>query len=397
MKLFTISLLTTIIFSSCTSPKKSATTQNIPLPSIDSFRTADLAFLTPEKQLAYYQNADRILPTNKIEAGNKKHVLIEAPIDLSNFSFSFKDTVRTINDFINDTKAVGVIVLKNDTILFEKYINIEPTSKWINFSVAKSVTSLLYGAAIQDGYIKSLDQKVTQFIHELKGSVYDSVSLENLLQMSSGVAWNDDPRNRESDLFKVGKLDSINGWPAIVSYLSQLKMAATPGTKFNYNTMETNLAAIALRRAVGKTLSQYLSEKIWKPFGMHSDANWIKSRSLSVELGGCCISATLRDHALLGLFAMNNGVDLDGKQVLEQSWMKRATTSARSNPGYGYYWWLGSTRRYFASGAFGQQIEIDPSQKVVNAIQSHWPTPYSNYYIGYIDAMIEAMMNRVKK
>ena len=143
MKLHTISLLIAVISSTCTSTKKSVTTQNIPLPSIDSFRTAHLAFLTPEKQLAYYQNIDRILPTNKIEAGNKKHSLIEAPIDLTNFSFSFKDAVRTINDFINDTKAVGVIVLKNDTILFEKYINIQPTSKWIDFSVAKSVTSLL--------------------------------------------------------------------------------------------------------------------------------------------------------------------------------------------------------------------------------------------------------------
>lgn len=395
MRLYPLYLLIASIFAACTSAKKSGSTQNISLPSIDSFRTTDLFFLTAEKQLVYYQNADRILPTNKIEAGTNKHSLIEAPIDLSGIYFSFKDTVRTIKDFIHDTKAVGIIVLKNDTILFEKYNNIQPTSKWINFSVAKSVTSLLYGAAIRDGYIKSLDQKVTQFIHELAGSVYDSVSLENLLQMSSGVAWNEDPRDRESDLMKVGRLEGTQGWPSVVSYLSKLKRAATPGTKFNYNTVETHLAALALQRAVGKTLSQYLSEKIWKPFGMHSDGNWVKSRSLGVEHGGCCISATLRDYALLGLFAMNNGIDQNGRQVLDPGWMKRATTSARSNPRYGYYWWLGSSRRYFASGAFGQQIEIDPSKKIVIAIQSHWPTAYNSYYVGYIDAMIEAIMSRL--
>ena len=361
---------------------------------MDSFRTAGLLFLTTEQQLVYYQNAERILPTSKIEAGTKKHVLIEAPADLSALSFSFKDTVRTIKDFIRDTKAVGIIVLKNDTILFEKYTGIQPTSKWINFSVAKSVTSLLYGAAIRDGYIKSLDQKVTQFIPDLAGSVYDSVSLENLLQMASGVAWNDDPRDRESDLLKVGRVEGQEGWPGVVSYLSKLKLAATPGTKYNYNTMETNLAALALQKAIGKSLSQYLSEKIWKPFGMHSDANWVKSRSLGIELGGCCISATLRDYALLGSFAMNNGVDMDGRQVLDPGWMKLTTAATRSNPHYGYYWWIGTSPRYFASGSFGQQIEIDPSKKIVIAVQSHWPTAYNNYYVGYIDAMIEAVMNK---
>jgi CubicO group peptidase (beta-lactamase class C family) len=383
-KLYPICLVITAVFATCTSSKKSGSTQDISLPSMDSFRTADLLFLTADKQLVYYQNADRILPTNKIEAGTKRHVLIEKPMDLSGLSFSFKDTVRTMKDFINDTR-----------VLFEKYNNIQPTSKWINFSVAKSVTSLLYGAAIQDGYIKSLDQKVTQFIPELAGSVYDSVSLENLLQMASGVAWNDDPRDRESDLLKVGRLEATQGWPAIVNYLSKLKLAATPGTKFNYNTTETSLAAVALQRAMGKSLSQYLSEKIWKPFGMHSDANWVKSRSLGIELGGCCISATLRDYALLGSFAMNNGVDLDGKQVLDPGWMKRTTTATRSNPHYGYYWWLGSSRRYFASGSFGQQIEIDPSKKIVIAVQSHWPAAHSNYYVGYLDAMIAAVMNRL--
>jgi len=390
-------LYISLFFAVTLSAQSPGNTKNITLPSKDSFRTIELFFLTPEKQLLYYQNAEKILSTNKIEAGTKKHRLVEAPVDLSGISFRFKDTVRTMKDFIYDTKAVGIIVLKNDTILFEKYNGIEQNSKWINFSVAKSVTSLLYGAAIQDGYIRSLDQKVTQFIHELKGSAYDSVSLRDLLQMSSGIAWNDDVRDRESDLVKVGRLEAAQGWPAIAKYLSQLKPAAAPGTKFNYNTIETNLAALALYRAIGKPLATYLSEKIWKPFGMHADANWVKSRSLGIELGGCCISASLRDYALLGLFALNNGVDLDGRQVVAPGWIKESTTSSRSNPGYGYYWWLSSSRRYFATGAFGQQVEIDPSQRIIVAIQSYWPTAFSDYYVGYIDAMFEAINSKLKK
>ena len=397
-KSYWVCILVSSITLSCSPVKQSAPTSKDNLPSIDSFRTADLLFLSPEKQLSYYQNADRILPTNKIEAGKKKHSLKEAPENLSDFSFSFKDTVRTLNDFMKDTRVVGLIVLKNDTVLYEQYNDgTKRETKWINFSVAKSVTSLLYGVALQDGYIKTLDEKVTQYIPELVGSVYDSVSLHDLLQMSSGVAWNDDPRDRESDLVKVGRMEDEQGWPGVAKYLSQLKRAAPAGTKFNYNTVEVNLAGLILNKAVGKPIAEYLSEKIWKPFGMHADANWVKSRSLKKELGGCCISATLRDYALLGLFAANNGIDLDGKQILHPEWMQKATRSTSSYKGYGYYWWLRPGGIYFASGSFGQQIEIDPSQQMVVAVQSYWPTAFNNYYVGYLDAMIAAMQKRFRK
>lgn len=186
--------------------------QDLRLPSPDSFRTANLFFLPPQKQLLYYQNIEHILPTNKIEAGARKYSLYEAPGDFSNFSFTFKDTVRNLNDFMRDTRVVGLIVIQNDSILLEKYNDgLTAQSKWVNFSVAKSVTSLLYGAAVKDGYITSLDEKVTKYIPDLAGSVYDSVSLRNLLQMSSGVAWNEDPRNPESDLMKMGRMEGQQG------------------------------------------------------------------------------------------------------------------------------------------------------------------------------------------
>jgi CubicO group peptidase (beta-lactamase class C family) len=371
--------------------------QDLRLPSPDSFRTANLFFLPPQKQLLYYQNAERILPTNKIEAGAKKYFLVGSPRDFSEFSFTFLDTARKLSDFIKDTKVVGLIIIKNDTVLLERYSDgLTPQSKWINFSVAKSVTSLLYGAAMKDGYITSLDEKVTKYIPDLAGSVYDSVSLRNLLQMSSGVAWNEDPRSLESDLMKLGRMEGQQGWRGVIAYLSQLKRAAPPGQRFNYNTVETSLAGLILKNVIKKPLAEYLSEKIWKPFGMHSDANWVKSKTIDTENGGCCISATLRDYALLGLFSMKNIVDGGTQQVLPADWMRESTTPARSNPHYGYYWWLRTNGRYFASGAFGQQIEIDPAQKIVIAVQSYWPAAFNNYYIGYMDAMIEAMMRKLR-
>jgi len=397
IRLSFISALLLLLVTACTTAKNPATLQKINLPSPDSFKTADLFFLPSDKQLLYYQNIDRILPTNKIEAGRKKHTLIEAFNDFSKLSFSYKDTVRTLADFMQATNVVGLIVLRNDSILFEQYREgTGPSTKWINFSVAKSVTSLLYGAALKDGYIQTLHEKVTRHVPELAGSAYDSVSLHDLLQMSSGVAWNEDPRNPQSDLMKLGKMEREQGWSGVAAYLSSLKRAAPPGTKFNYNTVETSLAGLILKNIIRKPLVEYLSEKIWRPFGMHEDANWVKSRSINMENGGCCISATLRDCALLGLFAMNNGTSLDGNQILPATWMQESTTPAKSFKGYGYYWWLGRSGRYFASGAFGQQIEVNPVQKTVIAIQSHWPIAFNNYYVGYMESMVEAMMAALK-
>jgi len=347
--------------------------------------------------LLYYQNAEQILPTRKIEAAKQEYPLVERLQDFSHIKFSYRDTLRTLDAFIQDTRVIGLIVIRNDSVLYEKYREgAGPKTKWINFSVAKSVTSLLYGAAIQDGYIQSLDQKVTQFLPELTGSVYDSVSLRTLLQMSSGVEWNDDPRNAESDLMKIGRLEKEKGWQGIVDYLFTLKRVAPAGERFNYNTVETGLAALILKKVIKKPLAEYLSEKIWKPFGMHEDGNWVLNQSTDTEIGGCCISATLRDHALLGVFALHNGRTLAGKQLLPTSWIQESTTPSKSLKEYGYYWWLRPNGRYYASGAFGQQVEVDPSQKIVVAVQSFWPVAFNNYYVEYLDTAIEALMNALK-
>lgn len=395
-KLLSLPAFLILVCSACTSTKQAGNLQVSNFPNPDSFRTTDLFFLPADKQLQYFQNIDRLLPTNKISAGQAKYPLKEAVRDFSSLSFKYRDTLRTLEDFYRDTRVVGMIVIRNDSILYEHYREgTGPGSKWINFSVAKSITSLLYGAALKDGYIQSLDGKVSQYVPELAGSVYDSVSLHDLLQMSSGVAWSEDPRNWENDLMKVAKLERENGWSAVVAYLAKLKRAAPPGRKFNYNTIESGLAGLILKSIIRKPLADYLSEKIWKPFGMHADANWVKSRSTNSENGGCCISATLRDYALLGLFAMKNGKALNGEQMLSPNWIQQSTSSANSYKGYGYYWWLRRGGGYFASGSFGQQIEINPSQNTVIAVQSHWPTAYNEFYVGYLDSMLEAVMTRL--
>jgi CubicO group peptidase (beta-lactamase class C family) len=272
----------------------------------------------------------------------------------------------TVDEYFSRKKVAGLLVIKDGEIIYERYgLGNTRDSRWVSFSVTKSVVSMLVGAAIKDGFIDSVDEMVTKYIPRMQGSSYDQSTIRNILQMSSGVAWNENYADPESDVSTVDwstlpLLDTLSGKPRI----------AAPGEVFNYNTAETNLAGVALRSAIGNNLSTYLSEKIWKPFGMGSDAVWNLTEEGGGEFGGCCISATLRDYGRLGLFAMANGQLPDGTEVLPEGWMTESTAPSSGNNGYGYYWWLQPNGSYSASGIFGQSIRVDQENNVVIAVQS---------------------------
>jgi CubicO group peptidase (beta-lactamase class C family) len=183
--------------------------------------------------------------------------------------------------------------------------------------------------------------------------------------MSSGVEWNEDYADPASDV-NSADWDTLG----LYEYLRNKPRAAQPGEVFNYNTAETNLAGTLLRSAIGNNLATWLSEKIWKPFGMEAAANWMLSEPGGGEQGGCCISATLRDYGRLGLFAMGNGQLADGTRVLPETWMAESTKPSKGNPGYGYFWWLYDDGTFRASGIFGQAIYINPKENVVIAMHS---------------------------
>jgi CubicO group peptidase (beta-lactamase class C family) len=234
--------------------------------------------------------------------------------------------------------------------------------------VAKSVVSMLVGAAIRDGYIASVDEKVSDYLPRLKGSAYDQATLRDILQMASGVAWDETYDDPASDVNQAS-------WStlALYDYLDDKPRAGAPGATFNYNTAETNLVGNVLRAAIGNNLSTYLEQKIWQPFGMESDASWNLTEAGGGEFGGCCINATLRDYGRLGLFALNNGRLADGTPVLPKHWMAESTTPSQGAPYYGYLWWLREGGAYQASGIFGQGIYIDPGENLVIALHSARP------------------------
>jgi len=272
-------------------------------------------------------------------------------------------------------RAAGLVVVHDGRIRLERYgLGFDEHGRWTSFSVAKSMTSTLVGAALRDGAIRSLDDKVSDYLPEMKGSAYDDVSVRQLLTMTSGVQWNEDYADPNSDVSRFNNHRPEEGVDATVSYLRRLPRAAPAGTRWNYSTGETNLVGVLLARAIKKPLATYLSEKVWVPAGMEQQATWILSRTGN-EISGCCIQAATRDYARFGVFVLD-GARVDGTSVVADGWFAEATTKradiGQPGRGYGYQWWTYDDGSFAARGIFGQGIFIDPKRTLVIASNANW-------------------------
>ncbi len=272
-------------------------------------------------------------------------------------------------------RSAALLIVHNGKLRLERYgLGFDGGGRWTTFSVAKSITSTLVGAAIRDGYIRSMDDKVSDYLPQMKGSAYDDVSIRQLLTMSSGVKWNEDYADPNSDVARFNDHKPEAGVDALVSYLRRLPREVPPGTRWHYSTGETNLVGVLLGEATKKPLATYLSEKIWVPAGMEQQATWILSSS-GKEISGCCIQAAPRDFARFGLFVLN-GARVNGQSIAPDGWLAEATTerigTGQPGRGYGYQWWTYSDGSFAARGIFGQGIFIDPKRRIVIVSNANW-------------------------
>ena len=281
-----------------------------------------------------------------------------------------------VDAYMERQNSAALVVLHKGAVRLERYgLHQTRDSRWTSFSVAKSMTSTLVGAAIKDGHISSLNDKVSQYIPALQGSAYDDVTLEQLLTMTSGVAWNEDYQDPQSDVSLFNEFEPEDGESALVSYLARLPRAHPAGTVFNYSTGETNLVGVLVAQAVGKPVSQYLSEKVWQPFGMQQYATWVTSKT-GEEISGCCIQAAALDYARFGQFILDGGM-AGVEKVVPDGWLDAATSTQvkvgrEGRRDYGYQWWTFDDGAFMAGGIFGQAIFIDPARDLVIVTHSSW-------------------------
>jgi len=343
---------------------------------------------TPQQQSYGYRHMETLVPTKVVRRGSTVRALPTAPVQID-AAFRQGGVDYTIDSYMKAFRVSGLIAIKDGRIILERYgLGRTPNERWTSFSVAKSVTSTLIGAAIQDGKINSLDDPVVRYIPQLAGGAYEGVSIRQLLTMTSGVKWNEDYSDPNSDVAKVGLTPGDSGMNPVVSYMRKLPREAPAGTKFVYKTGETDLAGILLSNAVGESMADYFSRKIWAPFGMEQDAAWIVD-SAGHERGGCCLSMTLRDYGRLGLFMLEGG-RAGGAQVVPEDWIADATRAHVAKPPYGYFWWI-VPGGYEAEGIYGQVIAVFPADHLVIAINSAWAQadPDANWEAEY--ALLKAI------
>lgn len=349
---------------------------------------------TPENQAATYRHTDWLGYSRSIRRGSRVSALPAHARALGGMSYRHEGAEHSIDDYMRRQRCGGLLILKNGAIALERYgMGNDAATRWTSFSVAKSLTSTLLGAALHEGRIASLDDPVTRYVPALLGSAYQQNSIRELLRMCSGVGWNESYTDTEdSDIARLARAWASGEPGAIMALLRSRPRVAAPGSRFNYSTGESYVLGAVVAAATGQTLSDYLSAKIWAPMGMEADGFWMLDGPNGLEMGGDNFSATLRDYARLGQYVLHEGM-INGVATLPPGWRDlaghpdNATTACGAlypgyPLGYGYQWWAfprGADAlpmhdgAFTAEGIFGQFIYINPAEELVAVVWSAWP------------------------
>ncbi len=280
------------------------------------------------------------------------------------FAWGAKEDSVSLDWILENNKTVAFLIIKNDTIQYEKYFKGYKQESIIpSFSMAKSITSILIGCALDDGLLKSVDEPITNYIPELKKNGFEKVSIKQVLQMTSALDFN------ESYINPFGHAASFYYGRNLKKEVSKLKLKGTPGQGFEYVSGNTQLLGLILERALkGKTVTQYFQEKLWTPLEMEYDGSWsLDKKKDGSEKTFCCVNARARDFAKIGRLYLNKG-KWNGKQIVSEKWVEESTKPDLTDGGvdfYKYQWWIPSTGVFMAEGILGQFIYVDPSRNVV--------------------------------
>lgn len=341
--------------------------ENIPGETMGQ-KLESLLFWNQEEKERRFSKMHVIYPSIKVAAA-KASKLKEG----KKMEWSF----NSIEHYMGKYRVGGLIAIHNNKIILEEYADgFDENTLWTSYSVAKSISSMLVGVALKNGDIKSMDDKLEMYIPEFKGKDYGQVSVEQLLTMTSGIAWNEDYVDPNSDVAQMYQKPCEGDEAHILTYMKDLKLTHKPGKVWNYSTGETDLVGILVQKASGKSLGEYLSEHIWKPYGMQSCAYWLADECSNLNIGGSGLSASLRDYARLGLLMLNDG-QIKGKSIFAEEWLENATKALYSTNqdggGYGYLWWRNADGSYMAQGIFGQMLYINPDKNLIIAQYAAWP------------------------
>jgi CubicO group peptidase (beta-lactamase class C family) len=304
-------------------------------------------------------------------------------------SYIYANQQHTLDEYFVRNYVVGFVVLHDNQVLLERYFHgADRESRFLSNSVSKSFTSVLVGAAIAEGKIKSVDDPVVKYLPWLRDSGYRDTTIKNLLEMASGVKFDEQYTNPDADISRYASA-LLHGEPSFHDLAVSIKAKIKPGTKFEYQTINTQVLGMTLEAATGQTLNHYAEEKLWSKIGPEGDAFLFRSTRQAQMCAGSALNVRLRDYARFGLMAMYGGT-LGVLQVVPEAWIKASTQpqekvlqpqpngpNDHQNFGYGYQWWLlyDDDGSFAALGIYGQTIYVNPNRHVVIVQTAAWPEP----------------------
>ncbi|WP_240499965.1 serine hydrolase domain-containing protein [Sphingomonas montana] len=327
------------------------------------------------EQTENFANMASIYPSRRIRRSTESRPLADGPPIELPLHVPGVDGIGNVAAFLEDGRSTGLLVLKNGKVRYEKYWHgFDRTTQHISFSVCKSFVATLVAFAVREGVINSLDDNVDHYVPTLRGSGYEGATIRQVLQMSSGVRWNEDYTTSESDVAKFN--DALTKGGSFGAVCSGLPREHPPGTFNRYNSCDTHVLSMVVAGAAGIPLWDFTERMLWQPLGMEEDGYFLVD-GLGTEAAAMGLNATLRDYAKLGLFYADRGC-LDGHDLLPAGfWTGCATATephlrpgerlnATSPFGYGFQWWIpDDTGPFTAIGVYHQYIWIDPKSHVV--------------------------------
>jgi len=347
-----------------------------PEPQLTRIDGEKLALLfDADHRIESFRQAGHIFPLRRVRRAGPVFKFAEA-IQPLNPSYEHGGERKDLASFLSETTTTGLLVVHDDRIVMERYDHCNSARhRNTSMSVAKSIVSALVGIAIDEKQIGSVDDQVTQYLPELEGSGYAKVTLKQLLQMSSGIAFSEDYSDPEADIFRMVR--GLAEGQSINQYVATLKSAGPAGRSFHYASVDTQVLAMVVARATNKRLATYLEEKIWSQLGMEADGSWSLDNHGN-EVAFAFLNATLRDFAKFGRLFLNRGM-WQGKRIISEGWIE--ASAAPSEPflelrghygsdwdiGYQHQWWIPTGRdgERVAIGVWGQYIYINPKAGVI--------------------------------
>ena len=330
-----------------------------------------------EKIAENFRSMESIFPSKPIAKSSIPYKLRENMREL-NVSYKFGGKSHQMSEMLDRTSTTGILVVKNDVIVYENYFRgNSANARNTSWSMAKSFISGLVGIAIAEGKISSVNDPITKYVPELIDSGYNNVPIKHVLQMSSGVRFNEGYSNPKSDINQLMSKLFLHLRP-MDRVIADFPSEFASGKKFQYMSLDSHVLGLLLRRATGKSITDYFQEKLWQPLGAESDASWLTDL-YGTEITFCGLNATLRDYAKFGLLYLHEG-KLNGKQILSEQWVKESITPDRPDLqanatdakeyagfGYQYQWWIppDTNGDFVAMGHRGQFIYVSPKHQVV--------------------------------